>query len=117
MGILVRGGSLIKHAESNAVYLIEGESLVWQSELVSSRDRGVEVVHLAVEQHFALGTIVWAIWEYPSGILDDRQISVGRHKVLKDFEVGFTSHRQRERERDIERDVGASVFHRANGST
>lgn len=89
MQIYCRGTARIRHAETGAVYEIDGNELYWDAVDSNERQMGSETHFEAMIEHPELGTVTWALWEYPEGVENSKNTDAGDHTVIKDFDYGL----------------------------
>lgn len=89
MRIDFSGKARIRHCETGNIYEIERDELNWEAVDSHERGMGQEVHYEAVVEHSELGLITWGLWEYPTGIENDRETNAGAHEVVEDFNYGL----------------------------
>ena len=89
MPLSVAGTAIVQNAETNDLHCIEAENLFWALHIVDLGDEGREIIHFTQLEHPVLGSLKWAIWKNPEGVLDDVQTDVGAHRLLLNFEIAL----------------------------
>lgn len=84
-----KGTAEIRHRTTGVVYEIESDELEWEQNGGEERGMGSELRYEAIVEHPHLGTLTWALWEYPLGIENNDDTDVGRHEVIKNFDFGL----------------------------
>lgn len=84
-----RGTALIRHADTGAVHEIEADELDWQQVGAEERGMGPEITYEADIEHSQLGRLTWRLWEYPIGVENDREVDVGPHVLVQNFQTGL----------------------------
>jgi hypothetical protein len=83
------GIAQIRHATTGIVYEIEADELEWEQNGGDERGMGPETRYEAIVDHPQLGTLTWALWEYPVGAENRDDTDVGEHVVVKNFDFGL----------------------------
>jgi hypothetical protein len=82
------GTARIKHKASGVIHEIACDELDWQSSS-DERQMGPETCYEAMVEHPQLGALSWSLWEYPTGVENDRRSDAGGHDIVEDFEYGL----------------------------
>lgn len=67
---------------------------------------GPEYRYEAVVEHPQLGTLTWALWEYPAGAYNREGTDVGEHVIVTNFDLGLNHVREYDGEDDLWVDYG-----------
>ncbi len=89
MRVYCTGTAVIEHCETGEIYKIDSSELDWDQTSGDERDMGTEILHQALIEHRALGTLCWEIWEYPEGYQNYNYTAVGQHKLLEDLKYNL----------------------------
>lgn len=84
-----QGTSKIRHHLTGVVYEIDAKDLIWEQNGGDERGMGPEIRYEAVIEHPELGTLTWAIWEYPVGAYNRDDTDIGLHEVVSNFDLGL----------------------------
>ncbi|WP_339746370.1 hypothetical protein [uncultured Maricaulis sp.] len=101
------GTALIRHAETGIVYEIPAADILFETTGYEDRKMGPEFRHEASVHHLGLGELAWLIWEYPSGVENDRETVVEPHFLMRDIEIDFNANPWNEPQGARERDISA----------
>ncbi len=91
MRIVYNGTAIIEHVDTGQRYEIDPEEFDWDAGSGGDRSMGEEILHVGSLSHEILGDISHTISEYPLGMQNHETTDVGRHKVIKDFDI-FLEH-------------------------
>ena len=83
------GVATIRHADTGVVYEIEADELDWQQVGAEERGMGPEITYEADIDHPQLGRLTWRLWEYPIGVENDREVDIGPHVLIQNFQTGL----------------------------
>jgi hypothetical protein len=84
---MAKGSAKIEDQDGKEQYTIAPSELIW--EMVSKFGQQSEIYYEGKVNHPALGALAWRVWEYPPEARNSREIDVGRHTLIQDFEFGF----------------------------
>lgn len=84
-----KGTAEIRHRGTGVIYEIGADELDWEQNGGEERGMGSELRYEAVLDHPHLGTLTWALWEYPLGIENRDDTDVGPHEVVRNFDFGL----------------------------
>ncbi|MBB4798717.1 hypothetical protein HNP32_002471 [Brevundimonas bullata] len=85
MSIRTQGVAHIRHAETDEVFAIEADELDWNQVGGEERGMGDQITYSAEIAHPDLGDLAWWAYEYPVGMLDHTDKTIGPHKMLQNF--------------------------------
>lgn len=105
-----QGTSEIRHRLTGVVYEIDAEDLVWEQNGGDERGMGPETKYEAVFEHPELGTLTWAIWEYPVGVYNRNDTDVGPHEVVSNFDLGLNHVRNGEEDPWVDYEVPENPY-------
>lgn len=105
-----RGTAEIRHHVTGVVYEIDAEDLEWEQNGGDERGMGPETRYEAVVEHPELGTLTWAIWEYPVGAYNRDDTDVGPHEVVSNFDLGLDHIRDDEDDLWVDYDVPENPY-------
>ncbi|MEP1768194.1 MAG: hypothetical protein ABJJ53_16330 [Sulfitobacter sp.] len=89
MIIYTRGTAKIEHSESKEIFEIHDGELEWEVVGGDERGMGQETIYEAYLDHDDLGDLRWSISEYPAGLENFTDTSVGAHRIVSDFDYGL----------------------------
>lgn len=95
-----QGTAEIRHRDTGVIYKIEPDELDWQQSGGEERGMGVELSYEAIVEHPYLGTLTWALWEYPLGFESCADTDVGQHEIVKNFDFNLIHVHERDDEDD-----------------
>lgn len=95
------GTARIRHADTGEVYEVEASDLEFDILGFEDRAMGPEYTHEASFEHPELGELHWMVFEYPMGAENHREVDVGRHRLLSDFDIDFTGNSYEDDEQHI----------------
>lgn len=84
-----RGKVRFRHADTAQVYEIHADEIDFEAVSAHERDMGQETEHSAEVNHPKLGLLRWILWEYPVGVVNDRDTEHGQHELLEDIGLEF----------------------------
>ena len=87
------GTARIRHAETGEVFEVDSDLLDFDIAQAEERGMGPETTYVAVVDHPELGQLVWSVWEYPVGAINDFATDVGPHTLLRNVELSITNDR------------------------
>lgn len=87
MSVIATGVARIRSAETGQVFVIQPEELTWDVDGSEERSMGPEVTHVAQLDHPDLGELVWRLWEYPLGAVNDQETETASHQIIENFRL------------------------------
>ncbi len=85
-----KGTAIVADHESGKQYKIHSDEVEWVIvDIDSNRSMGTEKHYQAAIHHEELGDLYWNLWEYPGGFENHSEASIGKHKLIRDFEYGL----------------------------
>lgn len=109
MDVFCSGVARIRHKGTGEVHEIESDELEWDAVGGDERQMGPEIHYEAVLDHPELGELTWGLWEYPVGIENHSDTSVGDHELLEDLNYGL-KHERPDPDEWLDYDVPANPF-------
>jgi hypothetical protein len=96
MIVSCKGQAVIRHSTTGQEYIIDSEELDWEAVGGDERDMGAETHYEATIDHPDLGVLSWGLWEYPSGIQNNKRTVVNGHTLIADVDYWLARDRDEE---------------------